>query len=114
MKKGIIIKDGGRSHEKDGHKSRILFPCVFLIIFDRESIRVENHLLGFLTVLEEIKTGNIIINSDVNGSYNILRKFDSTIFSKENIENILTIPKIININGYINKGSVSPKAKYVA
>ena len=49
------------------------------------------------------KTGNIIINSDVNGSYNILRKFDNTLFSKENIENVLTIPKIININGYINK-----------
>ena len=49
------------------------------------------------------KTGNIIINSDVNGSYNILRKFDNTLFSKNDINNILTIPKIININGYINK-----------
>ena len=49
------------------------------------------------------KTGNIIINSDVNGSYNILRKFDNTLFSNHNLDNILTIPKIININGYINK-----------
>ena len=49
------------------------------------------------------KTGNIIINSDVNGSYNILRKFDNNLFSKDNLDNILTIPKIININGYINK-----------
>lgn len=48
------------------------------------------------------KTGNIVINSDVNGSYNILRKFDNTLFPK-NIESVLTIPKIININGYINK-----------
>lgn len=49
------------------------------------------------------KTGNIIINSDVNGSYNILRKFDNSLFSKDNLDNILTIPEIININGYINK-----------
>ena len=60
------------------------------------------------------KTGNIIINSDVNGSYNILRKFDDTLFSKSSINNILTIPKIININGYINKGSLSPKTTLVA
>lgn len=49
------------------------------------------------------KTGNIVINSDVNGSYNILRKFDSFLFSKDNISDVLTIPKIINIGGYINK-----------
>ena len=49
------------------------------------------------------KTRNIVINSDVNGSYNILRKFDNTIFSKDNINSVLTIPKVININGYINK-----------
>lgn len=49
------------------------------------------------------KTGNIIINSDVNGSYNILRKFDNSLFSKDKLCNTLTIPKIININGYINK-----------
>lgn len=49
------------------------------------------------------KTGNIIINSDVNGSYNILRKFDNTLFSKDDMGSVLTIPKIININGYINK-----------
>ena len=49
------------------------------------------------------KTDNIIINSDVNGSYNILRKFDNTLFSKNDAKSVLTIPKIININGYINK-----------
>ena len=49
------------------------------------------------------KTGNIVINSDVNGSFNIIRKFDNTLFSKENLGSILTIPKVININGYINK-----------
>ena len=49
------------------------------------------------------KTRNIIINSDVNGSYNILRKFDNTLFYKDELDNILTIPKIVNINGYTNK-----------
>lgn len=49
------------------------------------------------------KTGKIIINSDVNGSYNILRKFDETLFSKDDLNKLLTIPKIINVNGYINK-----------
>ena len=49
------------------------------------------------------KTKNIIINADVNGSYNILRKFDNTLFKKEDIKSLLTIPKIINLSGYINK-----------
>lgn len=49
------------------------------------------------------KTKNIVINADVNGSYNILRKFDDTLFKKEDIKSLLTIPKIINLNGYINK-----------
>ena len=45
----------------------------------------------------------ITINADVNGSYNILRKFDNTLFKKEDIKSLLTIPKIINLSGYINK-----------
>lgn len=49
------------------------------------------------------KTGNIIINADVNGSYNILRKFDDTLFNKDDIAKLLTIPKIVKLNGYINK-----------
>lgn len=49
------------------------------------------------------KTDTTIINSDVNGSYNILRKFNNKLFSKDDTGKLLTIPKIININGYVNK-----------
>ena len=49
------------------------------------------------------KTGSIVINADVNGSYNILRKYDNNIFTKENIDKFKIIPKDIKINGYLNK-----------
>ena len=49
------------------------------------------------------KTGDVVINSDVNGSYNILRKFNDSLFCKDELCDTLTIPKIVNINGYINK-----------
>jgi putative transposase len=49
------------------------------------------------------KTKNTIINADVNGSYNILRKFDENMFTKKDLKRTLTIPTIINLDGYINK-----------
>ena len=49
------------------------------------------------------KTGKIIINADVNGSFNIIRKHDSTIFNKKNIKNLKFIPRIINVKGYKQK-----------
>ena len=49
------------------------------------------------------KTGRIVINADVNGSYNILRKYDNNIFTKENIDKFKIIPKVIKVNGYLNK-----------
>ena len=44
------------------------------------------------------KTKNIVINADVNGAYNILRKVDSNLFSKEDISKLQYIPKILNIS----------------
>ena len=46
------------------------------------------------------KTGKTIINADVNGSYNILRKHKKDMFTKENIAELYTIPKVYNINGH--------------
>lgn len=43
------------------------------------------------------KTKNIVINADVNGAYNILRKVDFNLFSKEDISKLQYIPKILNI-----------------
>ena len=44
------------------------------------------------------KTKNIVINADVNGAYNILRKVDFNLFSKEDIPKVKYIPKILNIS----------------
>ena len=44
------------------------------------------------------KTKNIVINADVNGAYNILRKVDLNLFSKEDISKVQYIPKILNIS----------------
>ena len=44
------------------------------------------------------KTKNIVINADVNGAYNILRKIDFNLFSKEDISKVKYIPKILNIS----------------
>ena len=43
------------------------------------------------------KTKNIVINADVNGAYNILRKVDLNLFSKEDISKLQYIPRILNI-----------------
>ena len=43
------------------------------------------------------KTKNIVINADVNGAYNILRKIDFNLFSKEDISKVQYIPRILNI-----------------
>ena len=43
------------------------------------------------------KTKNIVINADVNGAYNILRKVDFNLFSKEDIPKVKYIPRILNI-----------------
>ena len=44
------------------------------------------------------KTKNIVINADVNGAYNILRKVDFNLFFKEDIPKVKYIPKILNIS----------------
>ena len=43
------------------------------------------------------KTKNIVINADVNGAYNILRKVDIEMFKKDDLKRIQFIPKILNI-----------------
>jgi putative transposase len=53
------------------------------------------------------KTGKIITNADVNGSYNIVRKFDNTIFNEKNVKNLLTIPTVITPNN--NKKKLKDK-----
>jgi putative transposase len=49
------------------------------------------------------RTGNIVINADVNGSYNILRRFNGELFNKENIANLKHIPMRVNALEYTLK-----------
>ena len=71
------------------HKSYCKHPFCYFPLYIFSGSRITRGLYN---------TKNIVINADVNGAYNILRKVDLNLFSKEDISKVQYIPKILNIS----------------
>jgi hypothetical protein len=57
------------------------------------------------------KTKDRVLNADVNGSYNILRKYDNNLFTLEDMKSVKVNPKLIHLKGFIYKSKEDKEKK---